>query len=171
MNPSIHQASGKPIAKIMTSWTTQMGFPLVEVVGRSTKADGSTTLQLTQKWFLADGSSPDDRLWTIPLTLTTSQSACGAPVLFTERSFSVDVPAGAAWAKLNGMQHVPLRVAYDSAGLSALSAAVAAGQLGAEGECCVRHKKGACESVVCRGHICAVRSIELLSFWTVSAID
>ena len=55
------EASDKPIAQIMNSWTTQMGFPLIEVQSRTANADGSTTLACTQRWFLADGSrNPSD---------------------------------------------------------------------------------------------------------------
>jgi aminopeptidase N len=34
----------------MEGWTTQMGFPLVEVVSRSTNGDGSVVLNLKQSW-------------------------------------------------------------------------------------------------------------------------
>ena len=128
------EASDKPIAQIMNSWTTQMGFPLIEVQSRTANADGSTTLACTQRWFLADGSAADDRLWTIPLALSTSLAPgeSSEPFLFRDREFALTVPKGATWAKLNGQQHVPLRVAYDAAGLKELSAAVASGRLGAE---------------------------------------
>jgi len=36
--------------KVMEGWTTQMGFPLVEVVSRSTNGDGSVVLNLKQSW-------------------------------------------------------------------------------------------------------------------------
>ena len=43
------QIAHKPIAQIMNSWTTQMGFPLIEVQSRTANADGSTTLACTQR--------------------------------------------------------------------------------------------------------------------------
>ena len=134
------EASGKPIAQIMQRWTEQMGFPLVEVVGRAVHADGTTTLSCKQSWFLADGSEPDGRTWTIPLAVASPAAPNGGHdgiSLHGSGAFEVTVAAGpggaaAAWAKLNAGQHVPFRVAYDAATFEGLIAAVRSLALGPE---------------------------------------
>ena len=65
-------ASGKPVTDMMGQWTTQMGFPLLEVV-EAAAAAGGVTLKLKQSWFLADGSAPapgEEKLWMIPVFAT-----------------------------------------------------------------------------------------------------
>lgn len=44
------------------------------MVSRTVNADGSTVFNLKQSWFLADGSTPDDRTWTIPMAFATSDT-------------------------------------------------------------------------------------------------
>jgi hypothetical protein len=128
------EVSGKPIAKIMSSWTEQMGFPLLTIDARTENADHSVTLSLSQKWFLADGSEPDDRLWTIPVSFQAEGQEATSPVLMSERTMSLTVPAtdgrAPAWIKLNAGQHVNMRVAYDD--ISGLIQAVASKALGPE---------------------------------------
>lgn len=58
---SLEEASGKPVAKIMESWITQEGYPIVYV-----KIQGSKII-FSQKRFLQDGSE-DSRLYLVPLT-------------------------------------------------------------------------------------------------------
>ena len=123
------EASGKPIADIMRGWTEQMGFPLLEVE----RAGGR--LAVKQSWFLADGSAPDGRSWTVPLfaasragpALPESAALLAAP----EADLELGASVGAGdWVKVNGGQHVPCRVAYDAASFDLLCAAAAAQELG-----------------------------------------
>ncbi len=54
------EASGHDIAKIMSTWTTYMGYPYVTVVNEKWSAT-EVEITLKQSWFLADGSvEPDD---------------------------------------------------------------------------------------------------------------
>lgn len=128
------EVSGKPISKIMSSWTEQMGFPLLSIDSREVNPDGSVVLNLSQKWFLADGSEPDDRLWTIPISFQAESQAATEPVLMSERTMALTVPATngkpPAWIKLNAGQHVNMRVAYDD--ITGLSEAVSSMALGPE---------------------------------------
>ena len=50
---SLETASGKPVGKVMTTWTSQMGFPLIHVESRI--EPGKKILTLTQEKFNADG--------------------------------------------------------------------------------------------------------------------
>jgi puromycin-sensitive aminopeptidase len=133
------EASGKPISDIMSSWTSQMGFPLLEVLSQKDDLYGVTTLDMRQVWFLADGSEPDKRKWTVPVTVTTGEAKMGEYTAMTfekETLFRVTIPPLAdsekhqAWFKLNAGQHAPLRVVYKD--YEPLIAAVKAGQVGPE---------------------------------------
>ena len=84
---SLGEASGKPINKIMSTFTLQMGFPVVKV---SSKMDGNTrwvrccccccclfvlfrVLTVKQSKFNADGSPPDPTFqWIVPVTIGTA---------------------------------------------------------------------------------------------------
>ena len=50
------ESPGKPAAELMSSWTQQMGYPVLKA--RSvTVVGGKTQLDVAQGWFLAGGSS------------------------------------------------------------------------------------------------------------------
>ena len=67
------KVSGKDIPSIMSTWTEQMGFPLVKVEQVEGAEGGKMKLKFTQSWFLADGSfdaeKDEDKIWTIPLAI------------------------------------------------------------------------------------------------------
>ena len=113
-------ASGLPVAEIMSSWTEQMGFPLVTVVEEEWKPEeGKCILTLEQRRFLADGSVPtgsDDTTWKFPLFVSTKHGTRKLEELFEERrqTFEIDIKTDDKWVKLNGGQDVPLRVNYTS---------------------------------------------------------
>ncbi|XP_053118204.1 puromycin-sensitive aminopeptidase isoform X3 [Hemicordylus capensis] len=70
---SLENASGKPIAAVMNTWTKQMGFPLVYVEAEQQEDD--KVLKLVQKKFCASGpySGEDYPLWMIPISICTSE--------------------------------------------------------------------------------------------------
>lgn len=129
-------ASGKPVTDMMGQWTTQMGFPLLEVV-EAAAAAGGVTLKLKQSWFLADGSAPapgEEKLWMIPVFATASGGAAGTEAALGTPDFMFAAQSEAqmtlrgdgAWVKLNLGQHVPLRVKYPDSMISPLCAAITA---------------------------------------------
>ena len=64
------QASGKPVSKIMSRWTRQCGFPLLELEEVTPDASGMVRLKMSQGWYLADGSvveTSEEKLWPIPV--------------------------------------------------------------------------------------------------------
>ena len=132
-------SSGQPVKSLMGLWTKQMGFPLLELVSlEGAKPDGSVTLQLKQRWFVADGSAvapSEAKTWSVPLFAQTSAS--GGVVsdmeIMTSASHALSLPAAppggggggpVTWVKLNAGQHVPLRVKYPDSMMPALCAAV-----------------------------------------------
>ena len=68
------ESSGMPIGEMMKSWTEQMGYPVLKVVG-SSFSGGKATIELEQKWFLSDGSevkADEAKLWCVPILTATS---------------------------------------------------------------------------------------------------
>lgn len=113
--------SGIDIPTIMTSWTKQMGHPYLTVLSE----EWSTTelkIELEQKWFLADGSEGDDKLWSIPLIFATSSSVSDSAILMNERRQSFVIPLNGAndWVKINAGQQSLLRVAHTPTMISRL---------------------------------------------------
>ena len=53
---ALGEASGKPVAEIMNTWTKQMGFPVLKVTQK--KEGTKRVLTITQEKFCADGSKP-----------------------------------------------------------------------------------------------------------------
>jgi len=114
--------SGMPVRDVMATWTEQMGYPVVTVTKVEWAEDLSkATLSLEQKWFIADGSDKSEqknKLWSIPLMATMGDND-GELIhlgVMSDRKMKVDVelPKGRkTWIKLNGQQHVPMRVNYE----------------------------------------------------------
>ncbi|KAJ1461785.1 peptidase family M1-domain-containing protein [Pelagophyceae sp. CCMP2097] len=124
------KASGmSTFSEMMDVWTTQVGFPLLEVVS----FEGGK-VELKQSRFFADGAVDEDQaLWTIPLFVATAETPVvseEALVALMPRSatFSFPQPA-AAWIKLNAGQHAPLRCKYPDAMYGALADALKSGAL------------------------------------------
>ncbi|KAL7676120.1 hypothetical protein ACOME3_002377 [Neoechinorhynchus agilis] len=100
---SLTEASdGIDVAKLMHSWTSQMGFPLVNVKSSNRIDNDTINVTLTQSRYLADGSHDSEYpLWYVPITVWFSDERT-VRFLLTEReqSFQVKAPLG-AWFKLN----------------------------------------------------------------------
>merc|ERR1719245_2082065 len=90
------ESSGINIKEIMSSWTEQMGFPLIEVKEASI-GNGVAKLTVEQSWFLASGKpAPDDRKWFIPLFIQTNCSSGKEPKMMKEKTFTIEVPCTGA---------------------------------------------------------------------------
>jgi puromycin-sensitive aminopeptidase len=69
---ALEEASKKPVGAVMSTWTKQMGFPVIKVASRTEK--NNVVLTLTQSKYTADGSQPsEDYSWMIPVSITTSK--------------------------------------------------------------------------------------------------
>jgi puromycin-sensitive aminopeptidase len=69
------KVSGIDVGALMASWTNQMGYPYLKVVGE-VWGEGSVEITLEQGWFLSDGSTTEadaSKTWRIPLLFTTSK--------------------------------------------------------------------------------------------------
>eukprot|EP00405_Crypthecodinium_cohnii_P010223 CAMPEP_0206429112 /NCGR_PEP_ID=MMETSP0324_2-20121206/6049_1 /ASSEMBLY_ACC=CAM_ASM_000836 /TAXON_ID=2866 /ORGANISM="Crypthecodinium cohnii, Strain Seligo" /LENGTH=882 /DNA_ID=CAMNT_0053894735 /DNA_START=32 /DNA_END=2680 /DNA_ORIENTATION=+ len=119
------EASGKDIESMMTSWTSQMGFPVVKVASDPFEG-GSKEIEVTQSWFLADGSKQagdEDKKWVVPLLMGSGKKATKTEFVETPTAKvnCGDVLNGSSFLKLNCGQHVPIRVQYPSSMLKRFS--------------------------------------------------
>lgn len=74
---ALGEASGKPIEKIMNTWTKQMGFPVIKVT--QDNRGNEIVLKLHQEKFTADGSKDVEKMsWMIPITVSSASSPCRA---------------------------------------------------------------------------------------------
>jgi len=82
------EASGKPISKMMGSWTTQMGYPMLKVLSDPIDS-GSDEIEVEQCWFLADGSEkPGDAevMWFVPVNIGSNKKRAAETVFIQDPS-------------------------------------------------------------------------------------
>ena len=118
---ALEKASGKPVQKLASDWTTQPGFPLLTVA--QTCENGKRRITLTQQQYRLDEAATEQRLWSVPVQLA---SVNGKPwsTLLTGASSTV-VQSGCDGALVVDPGAVGyFRVQYDDAGFDALAAQV-----------------------------------------------
>uniref|UniRef100_S4PRY9 Aminopeptidase n=1 Tax=Pararge aegeria TaxID=116150 RepID=S4PRY9_9NEOP len=128
---ALEEASNKPVGAVMSTWTKQMGFPMVEV--SSEQKGNNRLLKLTQQKFCADGSQGDDTLWMVPITISTQEqpSKVALSTVLEKRSQEVVLEnvAEDSWVKLNPGTVGYYRTRYPAAMLEQLVRAVRDGSL------------------------------------------
>lgn len=103
---ALEEASKKPVGAVMSTWTKQMGFPVVKVTSTPNEDGAGCQLTLTQCKFCADGEQPSsDYLWMIPISVSTSKQP-GKEVASTvlqskEGSLFVPDVGPKDWIKIN----------------------------------------------------------------------
>eukprot|EP00927_Polykrikos_kofoidii_P066732 TRINITY_DN62294_c0_g1_i1.p1 TRINITY_DN62294_c0_g1~~TRINITY_DN62294_c0_g1_i1.p1 ORF type:complete len:934 (+),score=173.95 TRINITY_DN62294_c0_g1_i1:69-2804(+) len=149
------EISGKPVEKMMASWTRQEGFPVLEVRASSMDTSHGDWL-ISQRRFVLNGSvladgEPNSKMaqaasWIVPLralrALPTSTVDVEASEAVKEKMPSdpsspvfldgaeVRFPRREAWVKLNAGQHAPYRVLYSPEVLKELAKVAASGNDG-----------------------------------------
>ncbi len=116
---ALETASGRPIIELMSPWTTQAGYPVLQVKSGT----------LTQARFLQSGKIEPKQAqsWIVPVSvLGTDFAAAWEPLLRTDS-------AGIShhdWIKLNPGQTGFFRIVYDSEVLDRALPALSSGRLG-----------------------------------------
>lgn len=102
---ALSAASSKPVADVMSTWTKQMGYPVITVAFRQ---DGAKRriLTLNQSKFTADGVEPDeDYFWMVPITVSTSKAPREIAITKMLNAKSVDIEVDDMgdndWVKIN----------------------------------------------------------------------
>ena len=123
-------ASGKPVEQVMSTWTKQMGYPVIDV-SIASQNDNSVTLNLSQKKFCICSSDESDSLWQVPITISTSTSDKHQSFIFSSKSDQITVEGVGAndWFKINPGFIGFYRVNYSQDILSKLITVVENGQL------------------------------------------
>ncbi|VDK73005.1 unnamed protein product [Onchocerca ochengi] len=120
---ALSEASGQDIKTLMSTWTKQMGYPLIST---SQKIDGKKRiLKLNQKRFLADGTVDEKNpLWQIPITISVSSEPDRIKERVLLEEFEQDIAINDVdpedWIKLNVGTTGFYRVLYSHDMLQAL---------------------------------------------------
>lgn len=103
---ALEDASNKPVGDVMSTWTKQMGFPLISV--QSEQQGNNRVLTLTQEKFYANPNlkaiATQDYKWLIPLTFSSSKNpeTVIAKELMRDKTIKVTIPDVGAdqWVKV-----------------------------------------------------------------------
>ncbi|KAL7069753.1 hypothetical protein ACQ4LE_011141 [Meloidogyne hapla] len=112
----LKEASGVDVGALMSSWTQQVGFPLVSVQEKLLDGD-KRELILKQRRFLIDGSIDENKqIWQIPVSVTirSDPSKPAAKFLLTkeEDKFVIEGVKPSEWIKVNSSFSSFFRVFY-----------------------------------------------------------
>ena len=127
---ALEETSGQPVNSIMSSWTGQTGYPVLDVA--ATNTDSGLSLEIRQERFVFDSvlgedtGDDEEQVWPVPLTV----AADGAPVtahLVNAATGTVQVaaPAQSDWFKVNPDQTGFYRVNYTDTDRERLASLVA----------------------------------------------
>ncbi|CAF3529462.1 unnamed protein product [Rotaria sordida] len=122
------KASNKPVNEVMSSWTLQMGYPLLTVTEEQTNKN--RVVKIKQQRFIADGSADDENLqWKIPITVFTKSNAkkIAQQTLMDkpEITMTLENVSENDWFKLNYNSIGLYRVKYESQTLARLNEPIA----------------------------------------------
>jgi aminopeptidase N len=116
---ALEKASGKPVEKLASDWTTQPGFPVVKV--EQACEGGKRKVTLSQEQFRLDEPPKQKRLWNVPVQVGTVngkayyQLLTGEKLSFTQGSCDLGALVVDPWSV--GY----FRVQYDTASFDALA--------------------------------------------------
>jgi aminopeptidase N len=119
---ALEKASGKPVEKLASDWTTQPGFPVVKV--EQVCDSGKRKVTLSQEQFRLDEPAPQQRLWNLPVQVGTVNGKAWYTLLSGP---STTVVQGSCDGTLviDPASVGFFRVQYDQASFDALAAQVA----------------------------------------------
>ncbi|CAH1155326.1 unnamed protein product [Phaedon cochleariae] len=103
---ALAECSRLPVSEVMSTWTKQMGFPLLKVTAKQSDDETGISLTITQQKFVADGSvSPEGYTWMVPITISTSSNRTQKidDTLLSTKSTEIFVPnvGPSDWIKIN----------------------------------------------------------------------
>uniref|UniRef100_A0AAX7VKL7 Aminopeptidase n=1 Tax=Astatotilapia calliptera TaxID=8154 RepID=A0AAX7VKL7_ASTCA len=120
----LEQASGKPIAAVMGSWTKQMGFPIIAVDQEQQGDD--CVLKISQKKFCASGPHNEENCpsWMVPISICTSEDPkCTKLKVLLDRqetTITLNSVGPDQWIKINPGTVGFYRIQYSSSMLESL---------------------------------------------------
>ncbi len=121
----ITETSGKPVDKIMKSFTEQPGAPLVTV--QSACHGDKTEVLLKQEPYVADAqkmAAGSDRIWPVPMNLLPSAAKQTTYHLLNTKQETIEFPGCSAWVYANAGSRGYYRSSYDPAAFAKMAAKV-----------------------------------------------
>lgn len=115
---ALEQASGKPVGKLASDWTTQPGFPLIKV--EQACEDGKRRVTLSQQQFRLDEPALDKRLWNVPLQVGIVNGKA-LTTLLSGASARVTLPGCEGTLVVDPHSVGYFRIQYDRASFDALA--------------------------------------------------
>ena len=118
---ALEKASGKPVEKLASDWTTQPGFPVLKV--EQVCEAGKRKVTLSQEQFRLDEPATQKRMWTVPVQVGTVNGKAYYTLL--SGASTTVVQAGCDGTLVVDPASVGFfRVQYDQASFDALAAQV-----------------------------------------------
>jgi aminopeptidase N len=115
---ALEQASGKPVGKLASDWTTQPGFPLIRV--EQACEDGKRKVTLSQQQFRLDEPAVENRMWSVPLQVGTVNGKT-TTTLLSGASTRVTLPGCEGALVVDPHSVGYFRIQYDRASFDALA--------------------------------------------------
>ena len=127
---ALEESSGQPVNSIMSSWTGQTGYPVLDVAATNT-ANG-LSLEVRQERFVfdsvlgEDSGDDEEQVWPVPLTVATNGAAVTAHLVSgATGTVEVAAPTQPDWFKVNPDQTGFYRVNYTDTDRERLASLVA----------------------------------------------
>lgn len=107
---ALEKVSGKPVGKIMRSWTQEAGYPVL------TLEDKNDSLILSQSRFFSSihsqKKSKDKTTWEIPISIAKKSHKKPEYHMMNNKTFTLPHVSNSEWVKLNIGETSLVRVAY-----------------------------------------------------------
>ena len=91
---ALSRASGQRVDMLMSPWTKQQGFPLIDARQTPLESGGGVRLHLRQSRFFSDGTS-DEQIWPVPLvvryTSKSGEKTATAKFMLKEREQTFEI--------------------------------------------------------------------------------
>ncbi|XP_078360605.1 endoplasmic reticulum aminopeptidase 1-like [Oculina patagonica] len=117
-NEAKKRKGGLDVTEMMTTWTNQMGFPVITV---KRDVNSPQMVHVEQQRFLIhplkDASAKDTFSWVVPLTYVTKESDERKITFMKKKTEQVHLPSGtkaSSWIKMNAGQTGFYRVNYEN---------------------------------------------------------
>ena len=126
----LEKASGLPVTKVMTTWTKQMGFPVISVKSRQEGSDRIITLSQS-KFVSGKEMDVSSYFWQIPISIMQGGSKHITLILMDQKTMNITIPnvKPDEWIKLNPGFVGFYRVLYSPEDMDLLRTAVKTGAL------------------------------------------
>ena len=117
---ALHEASGKPVADVMNTWTKKMGYPVL-FVSQEQRKSHVCQLLFSQRRFLSSGLEEDESLWNIPVQVQTESELHSFLMKSRNTTFSLSARCDQIkWIKVNPHSYGFYRVKYEQSMLKKL---------------------------------------------------